>query len=263
MKGIRMEELQAGREGQIFLTEGKVYRPSGFWSESVHKLLYHLESKGFYNAPKFLDYDSDGNEILSFVSGDVYNYPLKGNIATDEALISASKLLRQYHDITASFITSPSFESSQWMLPSRSPYEVICHGDFAPYNVALDGDKTIGIFDFDTAHPAPRLWDIAYAIYCWAPFKTNQYDALGDLTAQSARARLFCDGYGLSNKERGKLVETMIDRVQTLVDFMQSEANKGNVAFIENIKNGHHLAYLSDIEYLKTNSQFITNSLYK
>lgn len=263
MKGTSMEELQGGRQGQIFLTEDEVYRPSGFWSESVHKLLYHLENKGFNNTPKFLGFDCDGNEILSIVSGDVYNYPLEGNIATDEALISASKLLRQYHDITASFITSPSFKHSQWMLPSRTPYEVICHGDFAPYNVALDGVKTIGIFDFDTAHPAPRLWDIAYAIYCWAPFKTNQYDALGDLAAQSVRARLFCDGYGLSNKERGKLVETMIDRVQTLVDFMQSEANKGNASFIDNINNGHHLAYLSDIEYFKTNSQFITNNLYK
>ncbi|MCG3863686.1 MULTISPECIES: phosphotransferase [unclassified Photobacterium] len=258
-----MEELQGGREGLIFLSDEKVYRPTSFWSESVHNLLLHLESKGFYNAPKFLGFADDGNEVLSFVLGDVYNYPLKGNIATDDALISASKLLRQYHDSTVSFITSPLFEDSQWMLPSRAPYEVICHGDFAPYNVALDGVKTIGLFDFDTAHPAPRLWDIAYAIYCWAPFKTNQYDALGDLRAQSIRARLFCDGYGLPNKDRGKLVETMINRIQTLVDFMQSEASKGNVAFIENIDNGHHLAYLTDIEYLKTNSQFITNSLYK
>ena len=65
----------------------------------------------------------------------------------------------------------------------------------------------------DTAHPAPRLWDLAYAVYCWSPFKTYEYDALGDLNSQSARAKLFCDSYGLSNAEREKLVATMIDRV--------------------------------------------------
>ena len=42
---------------------------------------------------------------------------------------------------------------------------------------------------------------------------------------------------------------------------MQSEAENGNEAFIENISNGHHLAYLADIEYLKLNHQPITNSL--
>ncbi|OCH01843.1 phosphotransferase enzyme family protein [Aliivibrio fischeri] len=257
-----MEELQGGREGLVFRSEDKVYRPSGFWSVSIHKLLSHLESDGFSGAPKSFGFDDNGNEILSYVSGEVYNYPLSGNIATDEALISAGTLLRQYHDSTVSFISSPSFQKTEWMLPRRKPYEVICHGDFAPYNVALNGNQTVGIFDFDTAHPAPRLWDIAYAVYCWAPFKTNEYDALGDLNSQSARAKLFCDSYGLSNAEREKLVETMIARVQTLVDFMQSEADNGNEAFIENISNGHHLAYLADIEYLKLNHQSITNSLF-
>jgi len=257
-----MEELQGGREGLVFRSEDKVYRPSGFWSVSIHKLLSHLESEGFNCAPKAFGFDDNGNEVLSYVLGDVYNYPLTGNIATDEALISAGKLLHQYHDATVSFISSPLFKNTKWMLPGRKPYEAICHGDFAPYNVALNGKQTVGIFDFDTAHPAPRIWDVAYAIYCWAPFKTNKYDALGDLKSQSIRARLFCDSYGLSNAEREKLVEVMIDSVQTLVNYMQNEADNGNEAFIKNINDGHHLAYLADIEYLKANHQSITNSLF-
>lgn len=257
-----MEELQGGREGLVFRSEDKVYRPSGFWSASVHKLLSYLESEGVNSVPKSFGFDGNGNEILSYICGDVYNYPLTGNIATDDALISASKLLRQYHDATVSFISSHQFKNTLWMLPSRKPYEVICHGDFAPYNVSLNGNKTVGVFDFDTAHPAPRIWDVAYAIYCWAPFKTNEIDRLGDLSSQSVRAKLFCDCYGLSKAEREKLVDTMIDRIQALVDYMQREANNGNEAFIENINNGHHLAYLSDIEYLKLNHQSISNSLF-
>ncbi|GLS91438.1 phosphotransferase [Psychromonas marina] len=255
-----MQTLQGGREGVILRSEDRVYRPSGFWSASVHKLLQHLENSGFINAPKPFGFDGH-HEVLSYMPGDVYNYPLTGNIASDEALRSASKLLRQYHDATVLLIASENFNSMQWMLPSRVPHEVICHGDFAPYNVTLKGDKTVGVFDFDTAHPAPRIWDVAYAVYCWAPFKTNEHDALGDLSLQCKRAKLFCDSYGLLFAEREKLVETMIDRIQTLVDYIQSEAHNGNEAFINNINDGHHLAYLSDIEYLTNSAQSITNSL--
>jgi hypothetical protein len=281
-----MEELKGGREGLVFRAENKVYRPSGFWSVSVHQLLSHLENVGFENAPKsygfegssFVESDFEnkgpgtnslhdngcenrGNEILSYVQGEVYNYPLRGNIATIQALVSAGKLLREYHDATVSFIASRAFDESQWMLPSRLPYEVICHGDFAPYNVALIDKKTVGIFDFDTAHPAPRLWDVAYALYCWAPFKTDSVDCLGNLAEQVSRAKQFSDAYGLSTTQRQKIVNTMIQRIKNLVDYMQSEAAKGHAGFIENISNGHHLAYLADIDYLKMNQRVITASL--
>ena len=254
-----MEELQGGREGQVFRSENKIYRPRGKWSETIHSLLSHIAENGFNAAPKPYGFDGDDNEILSYVEGEVFNYPLKGNIATTEALTSAAKLLRLYHDASSSFLSHHSTESLEWMLPSREPMEVICHGDYAPYNVALIGSETVGIIDFDTAHPAPRVWDIAYAVYCWAPFKTNEYDAMGDLRSQSIRAKQFCDAYGLLEVDRLVLVKAMTERVQALVDHMHNEASNGNQAFIENIKDGHHLAYLADIQYLNDNEQYITD----
>ncbi|WP_019617059.1 aminoglycoside phosphotransferase family protein [Psychromonas ossibalaenae] len=256
-----MEELQGGREGQIYRSYDKVYRPSGFWSQSIHKLFAHLKSEQFEFAPESLGFDSSGYEILSYVSGEVYNYPLVGAVSTSEALCSAATLLRQYHDATVSFVQSEQCNDLRWLLPAREPQEVICHGDYAPYNVTLNGNKVVGIFDFDTAHPAPRIWDAAYAVYCWAPFKTNPYDSLGDLTEQSIRAKQFCDSYGLLHEDRVQLVDVIISRVQALVDFMHDEAAKGNEAFIVNIKDGHHLAYIADIEYLKRNKEEITDSL--
>ncbi len=118
-----MEELKGGREGLVFRAENKVYRPSGFWSVSVHQLLSHLDNVGFENAPKSYGFEDSGfedssfeennfenkradtnslhdngcenrgNEILSYVQGEVYNYPLRGNIATTEALVSAGKFI--------------------------------------------------------------------------------------------------------------------------------------------------------------------------
>ena len=256
-----MEELQGGREGQIFRSENRVYRPRGKWSETVHYLLSYIAKNGFHAAPKPFGFDDKGNEVLSFVDGEVFNYPLKGNIATEEALTSAASLLRSYHDASSSFLSQHSNDTLEWMLPVREPIEVICHGDYAPYNVSLHGSKAVGIIDFDTAHPAPRVWDVAYALYCWAPFKTHKYDAMGDLSSQSLRAKQFCDAYGLPEIERQSIVKTMIDRVQALVDHMHSEARNGNQAFISNINDGHHLAYLADIEYMQSNCEYITEAL--
>lgn len=251
-----MEALQGGRENAIYRSNEKVYRPKGAWSETVQGLLAHIAQLGFVGAPHPFGFDADGNEILSYVEGDVANYPLQGNVASKAALVSAARLLRQYHDASQSFITSNT--DPVWMLPTREPAEVVCHGDYAPYNVVLNGEQTVGIIDFDTAHPAPRSWDLAYSLYCWAPFKTNEFDAMGDIVSQSLRAKQFCDAYGFAISERSGLVELMIERLQALVDFMHDQAAQGHAGFIENINDGHHLAYLADIDYLRTQESYIT-----
>lgn len=106
-----MEQLHGGRENAIYRLGDKVSRPSGKWSETVQKLLLHIANKGFTSAPKPFGFDNNGNEILSYVEGEVFNYPLKGNIATVEALVSAGQLLRQYHDASRSFISENSAEN--------------------------------------------------------------------------------------------------------------------------------------------------------
>jgi len=256
-----MEELQGGRDVGIYRADDKVYRPSGFWSKSIHHLFTHLRDEQFNAAPESFGFDENGNEILSYVSGEVYNYPLTDAVASHEALCSAAVLLRQYHDATVSFVNNGQNEELEWLLPHKEPQEVICHGDFAPYNVVLNGNIVVGIIDFDTAHPGPRIWDIAYAVYCWAPFKINPHDSLGNLVQQATRAKQFCEAYGLSRHECNSLVDVMILRLQALVDFMYLEADKGNEAFITNIKDGHHQAYFDDINYLKLNKQMITDCL--
>ncbi|WP_087019746.1 aminoglycoside phosphotransferase family protein [Thaumasiovibrio subtropicus] len=257
-----MEELQGGRATTVMRLDDKVIRPAGDGSGAIHRLLNFLHLEGFQHAPMAFGYDAQGNELLSYVVGDVYDYPLTGAVASHEALTSAATLLRKYHDMTALFLHE-SREANQWALPPREPQEVICHNDYAPYNVSLTRQTVTGMFDFDLAAPGPRVWDVAYAVYTWAPFKTHPFDAMGTLTSQSDRARRFCDAYGLDNAARLALVETMIARLQTLVDFMHLEAEKGNQAFIANIEDGHHLAYQKDIEYLKSNSEAITRTLVK
>ncbi|MFH0258269.1 phosphotransferase [Vibrio rumoiensis] len=245
-----MKEQIGGRAGEIYRHEDSVVRPLNTWSQTVHLLLNHFQLKGLIESPIFLGYQGE-NECLSFVEGETYNYPLSGPIASDEALISSAKLLKKMHDASVDFLSLHSSDDLHWMLEAREPKEVICHGDFTPYNVSLKGNKVVGVFDFDTAHPAPRVWDLAYSIYCWAPFKTDSIDRLGTLAQQIERARIFCDAYNATQQQREVLVETMIQRLQSLVLFMQSQAACGNEQFSQNIAQGHHLSYLNDIEYLR------------
>ncbi|KTD56754.1 Phosphotransferase enzyme family protein [Legionella santicrucis] len=244
--------LQGGREDHIIKQGNTVHRPTGPWTKQVHALLRHLRKKGFYAAPEPLGFDAEGREIVSFIKGEVSNYPLSHHAASTNALISAAKLLREFHDASQSFLTEISPEKKHWQLPPREPQEIICHGDYAPYNVVLHGEKAIGIIDFDTCHPGPRIWDIAYALYRWAPF-TNPHnqDGFGSIEEQIKRGRLFCQSYGLVNEEKPALASLMIERLQALVDFMMSEAQLGNKTIALNMQNNHHLLYLADIEYIR------------
>lgn len=255
-----MEELSSGRVSSIFRDGDVVYRPLQPWSSTIHRLLAHLKESGIYEVPQFLGIDDD-QEKLSFVSGETFNYPLTGAIATQDALISAAKFLRELHDSTATFVSKIEPDRLPWMLEPREPFEVICHGDFTPYNVALNGNVVSGVFDFDTAHPAPRIWDLAFSIYCWSPFKTNSVDRLGTIEDQTSRARTFCDSYGASLDHREQLADYMVIRLNALARFMREEADNGNEQFSENIEHGHLQSYLDDIKYIIDNKQKIQSAL--
>ncbi|WP_281543981.1 phosphotransferase [Grimontia sp. SpTr1] len=255
-----MEKLPGGREG-IYRVRNQVIRPTNKTTQTIHSLLNHLHLQGFHHCPKPIALDHE-HEMVSFVEGQVYNYPLIGNIASKQALTSAAKLLRQMHDASASYIDSLKGNES-WMLPAREPTEVICHGDYAPYNLVLNGQEAVGVIDFDTAHPAPRVWDLAYAIYCWAPFKTHEFDKMGTLDDQIARSRMFCKAYGATQDMLINLPDVMIERLQALVSFMREEAGKGNEAFQQNLEDGHHLAYERDIQYISQNKQMFLTELTK
>ncbi|EAR08607.1 phosphotransferase enzyme family protein [Reinekea blandensis] len=255
-----MDELTGGRPGEIFRKGDIVYRPLQPWSATVHRVLNHWQAQGIYQVPKVIGVD-ENQEMLSYVRGQTYNYPLTGPIASVQALQTAATLLRKLHETSASFMAEHDVTSFTWMLPPRVPFEVICHGDFAPYNVALNGDNVVGVFDFDTAHPAPRSWDLAFAVYCWAPMKACDGERTLDLNEQLHRARLFCDGYGASNELRRQLPEVMIDRVTSLVDFMHQEADRGDEKFIRDLERGHHLGYQRDISFLDQYRETIRHSM--
>jgi len=132
----------------------------------------------------------------------------------------------------------------------RAPVEVICHGDFAPYNCVFIDDELAGVFDFDFAHAGSRIWDIAYALYRFVPMADPvQTEGFGLPGEQAKRMRRFCDAYGL--EDRSTVCENVLLRIQSMVDFLLEGQALGDARRIANIEAGHLSVYQHDLAYVK------------
>lgn len=195
-------------ETEIPLTDGNVNagvvrigdtvrRATGVHSDHIHRFLAHLEHAGFAQAPRFLGIDDKGREILSVLPGST-EFP--ADMWTNEAVIVASAhMLRAYHDASHGFDFGAA-EDWAFCYPDAARHEVICHNDFAPYNMVFNQGVPNGIFDFDLIGPGPRLRDLAYLAYWMAPLSYSTGDMADNGKAELARGcprlKLLCATYG-------------------------------------------------------------------
>jgi aminoglycoside phosphotransferase (APT) family kinase protein len=227
-----------------------VRRPAQPWSASVQAVLAHLQAAGVTCVPRPLGFDDLGRDTLGYVAGDVWNDPMPELVWRDSTLVTAARLLRRLHDATADF--EPPADA-RWMLPTPEdlPIEVVCHNDFAPYNVVFGNDGPIGVIDWETAAPGARVWDVAYAAYRFVPLSCVAPAELAPPPVQARRLSSFCDAYGLDVADRAILAATVIRRVAALRDLILSEAAAGNAVFAAHLADGHVDAYEADLTYLR------------
>ncbi|MCB0115218.1 MAG: aminoglycoside phosphotransferase family protein, partial [Caldilineaceae bacterium] len=166
-------QLEGGNVNTVVRVGDTVRRGLTPNSATVHRLLLHLQDRGFDGCPRFLGIDEQNREILSFIDGETGILPSIWQ--SDEALIATAQMLRRYHDATVDF--APAGDA-MWAYrhpdPERS--EVICHNDFAPYNFVYEDGVPVAVLDFDLAGPGPRIKDVAYAAYWTVPLSFNSAD---------------------------------------------------------------------------------------
>ncbi|MGN6408780.1 MAG: phosphotransferase enzyme family protein [Curtobacterium sp.] len=242
---------------RITRADDRVHRPAGPWTRTVHRLLAHLHEQGFVAAPEPIELGHT-LETVSFVPGAAGEYPWTADVASEAALVTTARLLRHYHDAAATFPRDDDHDV--WSQAERYPAETIVHGDFAPYNCVYDGIAAVGLIDFDTAHPGPRVWDVASAVYRFAPFTTG---AVEGSTARSLDERLdraaeFCRAYELDARSRAVLTETMLSSLVALVTTMETEAAAGNPKFVSDLQHGHADLYRADVAYIEQHADDIT-----
>ncbi|WP_405149640.1 aminoglycoside phosphotransferase family protein [Sphaerisporangium sp. NBC_01403] len=242
------ERLAGGGVNEVVRVGGTVRRPVGDWTPAVHRLLGHLADRGFAGAPRVHGFDERGREVLDFVPGEVAHYPLPAYAWSDASLAAVAALLRGYHDACAGFV-SP--QDAVWYFPAREPVEVVCHGDAAPYNCVFRDGLPVAFIDFDTAHPGPRLWDVAYAAYRFVPLTAvGNGEAMLPVDEQARRLRLLCDAYGVDQAGRAALPEMVGERLRAMVDHMYERAEAGVEAFARHVADGHAELYLTDRDHV-------------
>jgi len=240
---------------RITRTDDRVHRPAGPWTPTVHRLLAHLHEQGFVAAPEPIEH-GDVLETVSFVPGAAGEYPWTADVASEAALVTSARLLRHYHDAAETFRRDDARDV--WSQADRFPAETIVHGDFAPYNCVYDGVAAVGLIDFDTAHPGPRVWDVASAVYRFAPFTTGTEGATApSLDERLDRAAEFCRAYGLDQRSRAVLVDTMVASLVALVTTIETEAAAGDPKFRSDLEHGHAELYRADVAFLEQHADVI------
>ena len=192
-----------------------VRRPLRPFSLTVQAYLAHLRDAGFTGAPEPLGVDEQGREVLSFVPGDVPRNPLPPDTAGDEVLVALARLIRSLHGASAGWAPPPD---AVWGgTPSTAgqvsgPTELVSHRDYYPGNVVFRAGLPVALIDFDLAKPTTRLYDVANALWYWAPLRApgDRAPAFAELDIPR-RIALFADVYGMTAEQRAQFAPFVID----------------------------------------------------
>src|SRR5690606_5121315 len=142
--------LPGGNVGGAKLVGDVVLRPTGPWTPAVHALLDHLHRVGLDSIPRVLGVDDQGREMLTYIPG--RSIAADSEFVGDALLTSAVAWLRRFHDAAATFRPSGV---RRWRHGPRAlaEHEIVCHNDPGAYNWIVDGDRVVGVIDWDMAGP--------------------------------------------------------------------------------------------------------------
>jgi Phosphotransferase enzyme family len=209
-----------------------VRRPVTKSSHAVRALLVHLEQVGFERAPRYLGSDREGREVLSYIDGEVPLPPYPAWSMTDDALVDLGRVLRRFHEATASFdVTGISGWASDWADPL--PGRVICHNDLFPENVVFRDGRVIALIDFDMAAPGRPLWDVAIAAQEWAPLSAPEARRDPRDLDGVARFRRFARAYGVEPDRATQLVDLIFAEREQALAHIRSEIAAGNHSWVD------------------------------
>jgi hypothetical protein len=242
--------LAGGNMTEVVAVGDTVRRTRGPWTPMVHALLRHVRASGFGLAPEPLGIDERGREILSRLPGRAGTYPLDDVVLSESMLVTVARTLRAYHDATVGFAPLPG---AVWHWPAHEPAEVVCHNDVAPYNLLFDGGRITGVVDYDMAAPGPRVRDIGYAAYRFAPLTDprNPDVRFRGVPDQARRLRAFCAAYGDPGIAPADVVAAAATKLRELVAFIVDSAAAGDPAQRAVLARGDVEIYERDLGHLE------------
>jgi len=237
------------RDGEI------VRRPAGPWTLAVHSHLRRLTDAGQI-VPEPLGVDGE-EELLTYIDGTPLWMPGDPQYVDERTIRELGALLRCYHDVAE---TIGCADDQTWnRLPTEpaGPHRIICHNDFAPWNV-IRTSVGLSIIDWDLAAPGTTDWDLAYASWVCAPL-WNHDDVgargLSPIPDRAERLAAFLDGYGASADQRVSLLDTLRARAAAAIDQAREWATEGRTGWRQQWSLPepwrHGDGYRRDIDYFE------------
>lgn len=210
--------LEGGAIAEVARVGDTVRRSTGPWTPEVHAVLRHLEDVGCDLVPRVLGFDELGREVLTYLPGTTIFHHHVDLLEFDEVLERAGRFVRDLHAV----------------LPRHSDGTVSLHGDLAPWNVVVDGDRWFAI-DWDSTHRGQTAWELAYCLMTFCGLWHDR--ALPPKTAVH-RMRRFAAGYGLSDEELADVMRLVGDRCFEVVRYLEQRAAEGIPGFVRLIARG-------------------------
>lgn len=268
------EPLAGGNVGGAVRIGDTVRRPAGPWTATVRELLEHLHQHGLSHVPEPLGVDERGREVLTLLPGHTLG-ALEGHewppwAFSDRLLGQAGRWLGRYHAAVRSFRP----EGSRPWRPGRArvgPDELVCHNDFAPYNLVVDdaGDLA-GVLDWDVAGPGRPIDDLAFAAWNFVPLFREEPDA-----PTVRRLRLLADAYadpgvdagvdaGVDpGVDAGDILDAVPDRIARSVTTIRSGAGRGDAGMQHLIDIGEVAATEERLARLLGRRATLTRALHR
>jgi len=242
--------LEGGNMTAVVRVGDTVRRAAGPWTPTIHAFMRHLRASGFASVPEPLGLDERGREIISLLPGAPATYPLPGFAWTDATLTAVARTLRSFHDAGAGFVPPPD---ARWRWPAHEPAEVVCHNDFAPYNLLFERGRPTGVIDLDLASPGPRVRDMGYAAYRFVALTDpgNPDVPYRGVTEQRRRLAAFCAAYDAPAITPGDVIDAAIAKLHELTTFIAEAAAAGDPAQEAVLARGDIEIYERDMAYLE------------
>jgi len=218
----------------------------------LHRYLLFLEESGMLGVPRFLGFDEQGREILSFIPGKTMgvDYPPDHPcLHSDETLQGMAKILRQLHDISVEFV--PIALENGWInpyFPDEIP-ETICHNDTNIWNFAFVDERPVGLFDFDQAYPGARVWDLASTVFSAVGLVPYDYIPAEHAVERKRLISLLFEAYGMDCPIN--FLDILIRRHQIVCDETVAELEAGFESAVKAVESGALAHYQRVVKHMK------------
>ncbi len=237
---MTQRRLSGGNDSGAVREGGTVRRTPGPWTPSVHRLLKHLQDRGFDGAPRSLDFDADGREVLTYLDGETVGSkkPFPEWVHSEDTLVQVAAWLRDYHRAVADF--EPADDDVWRQGREWEPGLIIAHNDAAPYNAAWRDGRLVGFFDWDLAGPLSTIEDTAFTAFAWVPLHAHhvvEAEGFTDFDARPRRLQLFLDAYGWEGTT-SEVLDIAIHRASETARLIRELAGGGDPFHEEMVSNG-------------------------